>query len=269
MKTRLPKYVVTFTLTICLTIFLFGVSLLFGAFQPKNITNTLNRANYYDKMVQDACGKIRDYLYTQGIPDEVIDQIIDEDQMKLDAKSYVTAQLSGKRGSISTDALENKTTRALYQYLNEAGAGDWEILQQGIKEVTANTAAIYRDYLELRMVSYYMQLRDSFFSILLLSLTFSLIMSILLVMVLLKFYKRRCQGVRQISYSVLSATILHLLSVVQLRGRILLTGTDSYAMMMNRLIKRAMVPMYVMAVIGFVTFFALLAYMRQGRRKEG
>lgn len=258
MKNKIPGLVLSFVLSLVVMILFVcsGVSL--GILNSKKLSQTLTQSDYYNIMAKDAASSVSDYVTGQELPPSVLDGILEEDQMMLDAKGYVDAQLNGKGGSIATDSFQTKLTKNILEHLNQAGSVNAVEVKRGVKEITSTASAIYREHLELKAVSYYSEWKKDLSGMIKGLFIGSVVVAAMLVLVLLKFQSGTHRGIRYIAYSMCTASILQGLITWQMGSHFVIKGTGAYYQVVNQFFKDAMVPMYVMSGIGLILFAAAL-----------
>lgn len=267
MKNQIPSLVLSFVLSIIVMILFVCSGLSLGIFNSPKLSQTLIQSKYYDSMAKDAAKSVSEYITGRELPLSVLDGVIDEDQMMLDAKGYVESQLNGKGGSISTDSFQIKLAQNILAYLNQSGSIKASELKQGIKEVTSITAAIYRDHLELKAVLYYAQYQRDIAGILKVFLMGSALLSVLLSVVLIKAQKYPHRGMRYIAYSILTATMLQLLATWQMSRHFIIKGTGAYYQVINKFLQESMTSMYMIAGIGIILFAVTLFGIKALKQK--
>jgi hypothetical protein len=200
--------ILSFLLSLSGTAFLVLIGCKAGIFNSSIIMSQLNKTDYYahigDALYEDAADLIR----PSGLPESVLEDVIDENKVYIDAKNSIDAAMSGKTYEADGSFLKENFSANIEAYIEENDIQANDETEAGLEELSEEIVGEYNDLLEFPFAKYYIKYQavyDRIFWPAVISLAVFMII-ICIVLVAMQHWAHR--GVRYISYAALASALM-------------------------------------------------------------
>lgn len=123
MNKKKLNYIVYYCLEFCLMSFLFGILLLsvvgIDIMNPKFIKKQMEKVNYYSKVVINIVEENKNYLIPSGFDEQVLENLINEEQVRTDINGIVDSFYQTEVYQINTESLKQQLNTNITIYLKE------------------------------------------------------------------------------------------------------------------------------------------------------
>src|SRR5574344_1438762 len=198
--------VMAFVLSVFLTVITYAIGIYFGCVKDTAYTESIDNKKYYDTAEQLFHDDAEAAIMPVGLPVSVLDNIVDRAEMKSQITQYVKASLKNKKYTIDSSNLEKRLTENIDNYISTQNISltDQQVTYKTdfIKEV----GNIYRSTLEVPVIDRLPEYINLYTKICKYAIPFSILMSILCVVMIIKMYTWRHRALRFIVYAT-SATV--------------------------------------------------------------
>lgn len=205
---KIISYVLSFILSLCIAALLFLVGIKIGVFNSSIITSQLNKTNYYSELSDTMYDNAADLLRPTGLPEEVLEGVIDDNRMYIDAKNSIEAAFRGKEYTADTSYLEDAFKTNIQNYIEENNLEANEETEEGLQTLTAQIVEEYNSLIEFPFVDYYIKYQAMYNKIFVYGIIIMLILILIICVALISMQHWAHRGVRYISYGVLAAAIM-------------------------------------------------------------
>lgn len=200
--------ILSFLLAILLTVATVALAFKIGFINKGRILDGLNYKDYYGGVESQFYQDVKDLATPMGLPEKVLDGIVEQDMIHDDVKGYVDACFAGREYTFHTEELQHNLTEHIYQYFQEQG---WQLSEEQlttIPEFTRLVADKYVEDLKVPLVEHFDNINAKYTKIMVLVLTGCLIPGLVIVVALIRMQRWKHRGVRFIVYSTLAASIM-------------------------------------------------------------
>ena len=200
--------ILSFLLSILLTVATVALAIRAGFINESRILDGLNYKDYYSGVEAQFYQDAKDLSTPMGLPENVLDGIVDSDTIHEDVRGYVSAAFQGKQYTFHTDELEQSLTDHIYRYFQEQG---WQLTQEQLTTIPEYTEMISDKYVEdlkVPLVNHFDKINRNYTKIMVLGITGCLILSAVIIFVLIRMYRWKHRAIRFVIYSTLAAAIM-------------------------------------------------------------
>lgn len=198
----------SFILAVIFTVMSMIIGVYIGFLNENRIIDGLNYKDYY-KGVEDAFYEnAKDISTPIGLPESVLEGIVESEKIHSDVKNYVTSSVNGKTYVISTDDLRNNLAENVRNYFAQQNMEMSPEQEATIPEYTQLIADEYEQTVKVPFVSYFAQAKSSMQKIMLIVVPVCLVLTAIIVFMLVRMRKWKHRGIRYIVYSTLSAALM-------------------------------------------------------------
>lgn len=205
--TGIVSIILSFLLSIVFTAgsICFGVYI--GFLNENRIFDAMNDKDYYTSVEEVFYQNAKDLTIPIGLPEEVVEGIVDSDTIYNDVKGYVVAAVNGQQFEFSTDVLKANLENNVRNYFSSQGLSLSEEQEAALPEYTQMIADEYEATMKFPLVQYFAKAKQLFQKIMGIVLAVCVVLAVIVIIVLLKMQKRKYMGIRYLVYST-SATLL-------------------------------------------------------------
>lgn len=217
---RLVSLILSFLLALCITSFLVLVGCKVGVFNTSVLLSQLNKTNYYENISNAIRENVGDIVRPTGLPESVLEGVIDDDRVYLDAKATIEASLENKKYQVDMTYLEQTFTKNIDAYIRRENKLSNASTQAGLKKLLNEIKEEYIRLLDFPFIKYFVKYQAMYEKIFLPAAAGLLVVIIILCFVLIKMQRWAHRGIRYISYATLASAIMTgiLPLIIQLSG---------------------------------------------------
>ena len=205
---KIISYILSFILSLCITALLFLLGIKAGVFNSSVITGQLNKTNYYAELSDTLYENIADALMPTGLPEEVLDGVIDGDRMYIDAKNSIEAAFLGKEYTADTSYLEDAFRANIESYIVEDNVEATDETEEGVQTLVDEITEEYNSLIEFPFVEYFIKYQAAYNDIFAYGVIIMLVLILIICAALIAMQHWAHRGVRYISYGVLAAAVM-------------------------------------------------------------
>lgn len=198
----------SFLLTILFLLLLFCIGLFFGAFNDKVIKQKINESNYYNETYTVIHKKVEAVVKAAGLPVNVLENAVTLERVYIGGKYYVENVLEGKTPVYKTENLETALRENIDNYLMEHNVTVTEGIKAGMDEITARIVQEYQRGIQFDFIHSISKARKTYTQIITIGLPIVILMAAVIIVFLLRIHKYKHRGLRYITCSVISASVI-------------------------------------------------------------
>lgn len=207
-----PKFIVSAVLAFVLSILLtLGTCLLagyFGFMRPQQMINCLEESGYYTQVLTSFTNSATDEALPFGVPIESVNDIVSEDQIKMDVDGYLLSQMGGDTYKIDTSELESKLVENAKKVFSAEGTSLNEEQLASLEGFSTTIGKIYAENMKFPMAGYVGSIAKTYQKLVIYGLPVCLILALAAVWLLLSMRHWKHRGLRFVVYSTIAATIM-------------------------------------------------------------
>lgn len=204
-KNRLLRYIVSsvlsFLLAILLTVGTFLIGIYAGFLNGNRIIDGLNYKNYYTSVEKYFYQNAADVTIPIGLPESVVDDIVDSRTVYEDIRGYVVASVKGNSYTFHTDELKQRLTDNVNQYVATQGLEMNEEQKATIPQYTQLVVDEYEKDLKVPFIGYFAKMKTIYQKVLMIGLPILLILSVIIIWMIIRMYQWKHRALRFIIYS--------------------------------------------------------------------
>lgn len=200
--------VFSFLLTLCFTSCLFLIGCEAGIFNDRIILSQLDKTAYYASVNDAIRENVSELLLPSGLPDTILDGVIDEDEVRHDTKNAVQMSLKGQGYKADTRGLEARFKQNIQTYIEENAIVIGEETEEGIEQLLAAIKKEYERCMDFPFTKYFVRYQAAFHKFLIPALALFVVMSVFICMILIRMQRWRHRGMRYISYATLASALM-------------------------------------------------------------
>lgn len=205
---RIISIILSFLLTVIFTVVSIVLGIYVGFLNENRLLDGLNYKDYYSSVEKSFYENAKDVTIPIGLPEEVLDGIVESEKIHSDVKEYVVSSVNGQSFVIVTDDLRDKLEQNVRKYFEESGSIMSVEQENTIPEYTQLIADEYLNAVKVPVVSYFNQLKVLFQKMLLVLLPVCIVLTAIIIFILIRMQKWKHRGIRYIVYSTLSTCIM-------------------------------------------------------------
>ncbi len=215
--------IVTMILSVALFLLFFSMEIRMGYLSPRVFRDSLRISNYGAEMEQEMFSKQRELFASCGLPESLIEEIWEENEAYLAFYKYVDSEKGKNDGSIFGQQ------EVLEDYMKGQNVYETESVQEAIKAVAAESAAICSRYVYPSFVSGYYQFVQERNDMLTGMMIGSAAAVIICITLLFGWYHYRHHALRYITGSFFTALVWNLAGTAAVRygGVFSMSGVES------------------------------------------
>lgn len=202
----------TFLLTIVVSVLIILLSLGMSVFNDRVILQKVNESNYYNDIYNELNKKATELVTEASLPGTVLTDVITLERVYVNGKNYIEATLAGEKVAIQTTKIREDLSGNIDQYLKNEKIVVTEELKSGIETVLAETENIYRQGIQLQLMNYLQEYKNAYLRMMRVVLPIAIVLIGALCYFLIRMNQYKHRGIRQISYAVLAAATMIILS---------------------------------------------------------
>jgi len=200
--------ILSFLLAVVFTVMSVVVGIYIGFLNENRIIDGLNYKDYYTGVETTFFENSKDISTPIGLPESVLEGIVESEKIHSDVKNYVTSSVNGQTYTISTEELRNKLTENVRKYFADQGMEITPEQEATIPEYTQIIADEYVKTVKVPFVNHFAQAKLTVQRILNILLPVCLILSGVIIFIIVRIRKWKHRGVRYIVYSTLSSAVM-------------------------------------------------------------
>ena len=200
--------ILSFLLAVLLTVATVVLAVKIGFINENRIISSLNYKDYYSGVEAQFYQDAKDLSTPMGIPESVLDGIVESDQIHEDIKGYVSACFQGKTYTFQTDKLEQNLTEHIYQYFQAQG---WQMTQEQLETIPEYTKMISDRYVEdmkIPLVNHFHKIDRFYTKLTAIVLGVSVVLSAGIIFALIKMHRWKHRALRFVTYSTIAAAFM-------------------------------------------------------------
>ena len=200
--------ILSFLLAVLFTVGSVLVGLYIGFLNENRIIDGLNYKDYYSGVEENFYQNSKDITTPMGLPENVVDGIVDSETIYENIKDYVVAAVNGQTYVFATEDLKTKLEQNVRNYFTSQG---WEITSEQEATIPQYTQMIADEYVSCvkdPFVEHFAAVKRIFQKILLIGIPAIVILSAIIIFMLVHMQKWKHRGVRYVVYSSFATMIM-------------------------------------------------------------
>ena len=142
-------YLFSFLSTVLLVVICLLLIFKYTIFQKSYLDNILSKNNYYSSVYNDILDDMQDYMVSSGLPDEILDGVITEREVKKDINTFVKNIYLGKKTTLDTSYIKQRLTNKIDEYLKSNNVEvtndtDLESFENEMIKIYTNQVCLYK-----------------------------------------------------------------------------------------------------------------------------
>lgn len=200
--------ILSFLLAILLTVATVALAVKVGFVNKNQILDGLNYKDYYSGVEEQFYQDVKDLATPMGLPENVLEGIVESDIIHEDVRGYVDASCDGREYTFHTEELKQNLTDHIYRYFQEQG---WQLTEEQLTTIPEFTGMIADKYVEdmkVPLVNYFNKLDSVYTKMTVFVVGGCLAVSVVIIIVLLRMQHWKHRAVRFVTYSTIAAAIM-------------------------------------------------------------
>lgn len=211
--------ILSFLLAVIFTVGSIVIGIYIGFMNENRLLDGLNYKDYYSSVEKSFYEKSKDISIPVGLPETVLEGIVESEKVHSDVKSYVVSSMNGQTFIISTEELKNKLEENVRKYFSEQNIVMTPEQEATIPEYTNIIAAEYEAAVKVPLVTYFNQAKLIIQKVILILVPVSILLAAIIIFILVRMRKWKHRGIRYVVYSCISTAIM-----VAIPGIVMLSG---------------------------------------------
>ena len=208
MMKHIAGLVFSFLLTLCIASFLLLLGCKIGVFNDAIILKQLEKTEYYENVRQAIYDNSVELLLPSGLPDTVLDGVINEEQVRYDSESTVHMGLKGEGYLPDMAQLEECFASNIEKYIQENNIAVGDDTEEGMAQLLEEIKKEYRRCMKFPFISYFVKYKAVFNRIFIPALVLFVVLIALICVILIRMQRWPHRGMRYISYATLAAVLM-------------------------------------------------------------
>ena len=117
------SYLVGLLLSMCLLILALLLIIRKTIFDKSFMYRVIDENNYYVNVYNRIDENVKDYMMSSGLEEDILDGVIEEDNVKKDAKNFIDSIYKGEVYIVNTEEIESKLRSNINDYLKKHNLG--------------------------------------------------------------------------------------------------------------------------------------------------
>ncbi len=121
----------------------------FTVFKKGYISNILYKSNYYITLQTNIIEDMEDYMMSSGLPEEILDKIFTEEELKRDVNIFIDNLYLGKKTNLDTNYIRERISQNISDYLKNNNVEvtndtDLESFKDELIKIYNNQVCLYK-----------------------------------------------------------------------------------------------------------------------------
>ena len=241
-----------------------------GFVGKRSLNEAMSESNYITNAQNYMTEKLHELLKGMSLPEELADQMLEEDESYLEITNYIDAVYDGNRAAFDTTQFRENFINVINQYLLEHNISVSEQLQQSVETAAKSAEHTYRQYIEPTFADTLYQLNEKYSQKVVIVLIVSILMAAVIITILLLLYHYKHHAIRYLVYSLIAAIGLNLLVSFRLVGvdlqKKLGVGPQYYLDFLHQYLKGGAILGIAVSVVAVAVVIVVAAVGRQLKR---
>ncbi len=143
------SYIFGFFLSITIALLIIILILKASVFNDSFIKKELYNSNYYNSIYNEIVEGMKDYVAPTGLPDSIIDGVINEEKVSSEINNYIDSITKGKNYEVNVDGISEKLKANVDKYLKEYNlamdeSNEFDLFIKEIENVYINEIKLYK-----------------------------------------------------------------------------------------------------------------------------
>lgn len=211
-KNRALRFIVSsilsFLLAILLTVGTFLVGIYAGFLNENRIIDGLNYKDYYTSVEEFFYQNAADITTPIGLPESVVDNIVDSKTVYEDIRGYVLASVKGENYEFNTDDMKQNLTQNVNQYISSQGLELDEQQQATIPQYVQLIADEYEENLKVPFIGHFAKLKATYQKVMAITLPVLAVLGAVIVFMIIRMYRWKHRALRFLIYSTTTAAVM-------------------------------------------------------------
>lgn len=198
----------SFLLAVIFTVGSVLIGLYIGFLNENRIIDGLNYKDYYSGVEESFYQNSKDITTPIGLPDTVVEGIVESETVYEDVKNYVVAAVNGQTFVFATDDLKSKLEENVRGYF---ASQEWEMTPEQeatIPEYTQLIADEYVDCVKVPFVEHFASAKRIFQKVLLIGIPAIIVLAAVIIFMLIHMQKWKHRGIRYVVYSSFATMLM-------------------------------------------------------------
>lgn len=200
--------VIAFILAIALTLLTTILAVYMGFLNTNNIITAFNKVDYYNNVLEHFNEKIWDITIPLGLPQEVVEDVVEINQVSRDVKGSLTAGLDQTDYIADVSKLEEKLDENVRNHFASQGTALDENQEAVLKEYKDSVSKEYLKSVEIPLIKYFGNAKNLYEKVMIIGIPVCILLAIVATVLLIKLQKWRHRGLRHVVYSTLAAMLM-------------------------------------------------------------
>ena len=257
----------SFFLSLCILGAMLALEYRVGITGKRSVREAMTESNYISNARNKITAQLGELLKKMNLPEELAEQMIEEDEIYLTVTNYVDAVFNGKTVTLDTTGFQESFNQVINQYLLKHNIRVSSQLDQSIKVATKSAESTYRQYLEPDFVKTIYQFSENLGHRLMVLGILCLIGAAIIIAVLLLMYHYKHHAVQFLLYSMIAAIGMNVFAAFGLRRILSLeklgVGPEYYLEFLNQYLKGGENLAIAVSVMAIVVALALVGIGRR------
>ncbi|MDO5403655.1 MAG: hypothetical protein Q4F11_09485 [Eubacteriales bacterium] len=202
------SYVLSFLLTVCITLITVLVIIRYGCFNEKILLNNMSTYGYYDFVYEDIMNDVEAITLPTGLPASVYEEAIESTYIYSDINGKISAQFKGEAYTSKSAEIKKNMKENINAYLAGQGYSITEEEQKSIDAYVTEVIKDYDKYISMPLGTYLVKAKVIFDKVFLIALAALAVISAVIIFVNLKLHKWVHRAMRYFSYSALGCALM-------------------------------------------------------------
>lgn len=198
----------SFLLALCMTSFMLILGCRIGIFNANVLMNQLDKTSYYDNVSAAIYENAVNLLRPSGLPETVMDNVIENDRVHQDVRAVIKAELSGREHVVDLSYVEQTFLENINSYMETENISPGDETDEGIQNLLGEIKKEYIRCLKFPFVKYFVRYQTAFEKIYLPSMCLLAILAGTLCAMLIKLQRWAHRGIRYIFYATAATGLM-------------------------------------------------------------
>ena len=200
--------VLSFLLSVFLTMSCYILGLYFGLFNTSIIINSLDNGSYYDDIISYTVDTSESFSILLGLPDEVFDGVFNVNETRNEVHNFVNNTIDGKDYVPNVEKAKSRLVENVNKIVVDGGYEINEEQQKNVEDFANTVCKVYSDSMKIPFFKYFVSVRDVVNQVISIALPIFIVFSLVAIIVLIRTEKWLHRSLRYICYGTLAAMIM-------------------------------------------------------------
>lgn len=205
---KIISYILSFLLTVCLTLMTLLIIIKFGALNEKSLYNNMSSYGYYDHVYSDFMEKVKSVTMPTGFPESIYDEIVSKTDIYNDVNGSLKEQFGGEKYETNAKNIRQKLSNNIDSYFVETSYTATDEEKAAIEAYIDTVADNYDKYIKLPLGSYIIKAKNLFEKVFFVAFAVLIVMVIIIIFLLVRIHKWKHKALRYMSFASLATMLM-------------------------------------------------------------